>query len=130
MYFDDVKIANDISNLNNVYKEGNLYFVQYDGHKITINDSAEIINIKHLEKTNLREKKVLLKRNLISDNLRKNIENESLSKTITYERIIVDIHTGRIFGNIGVTLIDLVTIGLLILSITGTISWVRHKKIF
>jgi len=130
LYFDDLKIANNISNLNNVYKEGNLYFVQYDGHKITINDSAEIINIKHLEKTNLGEKKFLLKRNLISDNLRKSIENESLSKTITYERIIVDIHTGRIFGNIGVTLIDLVTIGLLILSITGTLSWVRHKTIF
>tara|TARA_B100001996_G_C18663391_1_gene593942 strand:+ start:711 stop:1319 length:609 start_codon:yes stop_codon:yes gene_type:complete len=130
LFFDDVRIANNISDLNSVYKKGNLYFVQYDGHKITINDNAEIINMKHLEKTNLKEKKVLLKRNIIPDNLRKNVENESLSKTITYERIIVDIHTGRLFGNIGVTLVDLVTIGLLILSITGTISWLRHKKIF
>ena len=129
LYFNDVKIANNISALNEIYKKGNLYVIQYDGHKITINDNAEIINMKHMKKLNLKKNNILLKRSDIPGNLRKNIEDESIGKTITYERIIVDIHTGRLFGSIGVTLIDLVTIGLLILSVTGSFSWLRYKKI-
>ena len=74
--------------------------------------------------------KVELKNNIINKDLKKIIEDKSISSTITYERIIVDLHTGRLFGIIGVTLIDIVTLGMLILSITGTISWMRHKKIF
>ena len=76
------------------------------------------------------EKKIQLKEDKIEENLKARIENKSLSKTITYERVIVDIHTGRFFGQAGVTLIDLVTIGLILLSITGTYSWIRHKKFF
>ena len=67
---------------------------------------------------------------IINKGLKRIIEDKSISSTITYERIIVDLHTGRLFGVVGITLIDIVTLGMLILAITGTISWMRHKKIF
>ena len=79
-----------------------------------INDIDEII-----QETGYRNKKI-----------KQIIENKSLSKTITYERIVVDLHSGRLFGSFGVTLIDLVTIGIILLSMTGAYSWIRHKKLF
>jgi uncharacterized iron-regulated membrane protein len=85
----------------------------------------------HLDKSSTKKlKKIKLKNNIAPENLREKIEDISISKTITYERIAVDLHTGRIIGIVGVTLVDLVTIGLIILSFTGTYSWLRHRKLF
>ena len=72
----------------------------------------------------------------MNNEMNKNVVDSNLTfylilcKTITYERIAVDLHSGRLFGSFGVTLIDLVTIGIIILSFTGAYSWIRHKKIF
>jgi hypothetical protein len=76
------------------------------------------------------DSKIALKEGVIPTKQKKIIEDISISKTITYERIAVDLHSGRLFGSFGVTLIDLVTIGIIILSFTGAYSWIRHKKIF
>ena len=77
-----------------------------------------------------KNKEILLIENSLPKELKKKIEDKSLSKIITYERIVVDLHSGRLFGTFGVTLVDLVTIGLIILSVTGTYSWLRWKKFF
>ena len=71
-----------------------------------------------------------MKLDSISENQKQIIESKSLSKTITYERIVVDLHSGRLFGSFGVTLVDLVTIGIILLSCTGTYTWIRQKKFF
>jgi len=95
---------------------------------VTVSENYEIQSIGH--KADDARYKIELKDNIINKGLKRIIEDKSISSTITYERIIVDLHTGRLFGVVGVTLIDIVTLGMLILSITGTISWIRHKKIF
>ena len=51
----------------------------------------------------------------IANEIREILKDISLSKTITYERVAVDLHTGRLIGIVGITLVDLVTIGLIIL---------------
>ena len=103
--------------------------MQYDNHEIILDENSNILEIIHIEpKTNF-SKKIVLKNNAMPEKQKKIIEEKSIEKTITYERIVVDIHTGRIFGTIGITLVDLVTIGIILLSITGTITWLRHKKI-
>ena len=131
LYFEDVKIVNNVNSITSINKKKDRYFVQYGNHKITIDEKGKILDMAHLEGVEDQiEKKIQLKEDKIEENLKARIENKSLSKTITYERVIVDIHTGRFFGQAGVTLIDLVTIGLILLSITGTYSWVRHKKFF
>lgn len=48
--------------------------------------------------------------------------------SITWERFLLDLHSGRIAGNIGVYLIDLIAIILIILAITGLSIWLLKKR--
>jgi hypothetical protein len=50
------------------------------------------------------------------------------SQFLNLERIVVDAHSGRIFGNIGVLLMDLVAIMLVLLSVSGVYIWLRYSR--
>ena len=130
LYFNEKKIASGIDDINSVYLNSGKYHIHYDNHKIVVNSDSSIEEMGHTNPNENIDKNVVLKIDLISENQKKIIENKSLSKTITYERIVVDLHSGRLFGSFGVTLVDLVTIGIILLSITGAYSWIRHKKLF
>ena len=47
--------------------------------------------------------------------------------TITWERVLVDLHSGRILPGVGRWLADLTAFCLLYLSVTGLVMWVRQK---
>jgi hypothetical protein len=47
---------------------------------------------------------------------------------LTLERLIVDGHSGRIFGVIGVLIMDIVAILLIMLSISGVYIWLKKSK--
>jgi len=128
LYLDTKKILSNVDNITAAYKNKSVYYIYYDDHMVTVSENYEIQSIGH--KADDVRYKIELKDNIINKGLKRIIEDKSISSTITYERIIVDLHTGRLFGVVGITLIDIVTLGMLVLSITGTISWMRHKKIF
>ena len=132
LYFQENKIINNINSINAFFKKNSNYIIQYNkSHEIMLSEAGVILDMKHLDKVSTsRLKKIKLRNDIAPENLRKKIKDISLSKTITYERVAVDLHTGRLIGIVGITLVDLVTIGLIILSFTGTYSWLRHKKIF
>jgi len=44
---------------------------------------------------------------------------------LTVERLLIEIHSGRILGAAGPLLLDLVAVGLIVLSISGLVVWVR-----
>ncbi|MCB1062663.1 MAG: PepSY domain-containing protein [Verrucomicrobiae bacterium] len=46
---------------------------------------------------------------------------------LSLSRIILDLHSGRLFGSIGVILYDLAAVCLVILGITGTMLWLRRR---
>ncbi len=48
------------------------------------------------------------------------------SRILTLERIMLDLHSGRIAGPVGVVLMDLAAIVLLLLVVTGTWIWVKR----
>ena len=50
------------------------------------------------------------------------------AETLTADRIILDIHTGRFFGKFGPLVMDLVAIALLFLSATGSYMWWKRSK--
>jgi hypothetical protein len=50
------------------------------------------------------------------------------SQFLTLERIILDAHSGRIFGLIGVLFMDAVAILLILLSLSGVYIWVRYAR--
>lgn len=50
------------------------------------------------------------------------------SQILTWERIILDLHSGRFFANMGVLFMDLVALFLILLSLTGIYIWVRQAR--
>ena len=50
------------------------------------------------------------------------------SEAITYERLLLDIHSGRILGGWGVYLVDAMALLFMLLAISGVVIWVRGKK--
>jgi len=48
---------------------------------------------------------------------------------IDLEQLLLDLHSGRLFGGFGVLIMDLVAILLIVLSITGFIAWNTSRKI-
>lgn len=51
----------------------------------------------------------------------------SLDSTLSWERVLSDVHSGRIVPNVGRYLADLTAICLLYLCITGTVLWFRRR---
>jgi uncharacterized iron-regulated membrane protein len=50
------------------------------------------------------------------------------SQFLTLERIVVDAHSGRIFGSFGVFFMDVVAILLILLSVSGMYIWIRYAR--
>ena len=104
-------------------KVGDDYKIGIDKFVLTISDEGEIT--KSFNKiTGEKTSPVFSK---VDNTYSKLIEYDELAKVISYERIIVDMHTGRIFGVAGVSLIDIISIGIILLSITGFITWLKRK---
>lgn len=47
---------------------------------------------------------------------------------LAMERVLLDLHTGRLFGNVGVWVMDIAAIMFLILAGTGIVIWMRNKS--
>ena len=50
------------------------------------------------------------------------------SQFLTWERIIIDAHSGRIFGLFGVIIMDIAAILLILLSLSGLYIWIRYAN--
>lgn len=49
--------------------------------------------------------------------------------SIDLEQVLLDLHSGRLFGGLGVLVMDLAAVLLIVLSITGFIAWNSSRKI-
>lgn len=52
-----------------------------------------------------------------------------LGEGLPLERVIQDVHSGRIFGTVGVVIVDLAVILFLALSITGWLAWYKRREL-
>ena len=50
------------------------------------------------------------------------------SHSLNWERVLLDVHSGRFFGPLGPWFMDLVAIALIIMSLTGIYLWQKTKK--
>jgi len=62
----------------------------------------------------------------VPDFLGKQLENSGPS--ISLETVILDLHSGRFFGQFGVLIIDIVGLLICILSITGLLAWINRLR--
>lgn len=58
-------------------------------------------------------------------NVRKAIRKAVTEQTLPWERVIQDMHSGRILGTVGVWLVDIFALFLIVLAITGLWMWAR-----
>ncbi|MGB1199263.1 MAG: PepSY domain-containing protein [Thalassotalea sp.] len=64
----------------------------------------------------------------LSDNDKISVNNRYRSQFLTLERMIVDAHSGRLFGDFGVYFMDLVAFCLILLSASGIYIWLRYAR--
>lgn len=55
------------------------------------------------------------------------IKKDYRSGILPLERVILDLHSGRLFGSIGVFIVDLSGLFLIILALSGCAVWLKHK---
>lgn len=65
--------------------------------------------------------------NQLAESQTKIIKNKFRSTILPLERILLDIHSGRFFGTIGVLIVDLCGIFLILLALSGSAIWIKHK---
>ncbi len=63
----------------------------------------------------------------LPNNIAQNIKNQFRSSVLPLERVILDIHSGRFFGFLGVIIVDISGVFLIILALTGSAVWLKHK---
>ncbi len=61
---------------------------------------------------------------ILSQELSESIDREN----ITYERLLLDIHSGRIFGEWGIYLMDAMALLFMVLAISGLVLWSNGRK--
>lgn len=85
-----------------------------------------------LDSLNWDEKQVLnanwSESSAITGTLKTSLSNAYRGKGLSVERILLDLHSGRILGNFGVVLIDAAAILFLILAITGVWMWSKSRR--
>jgi len=63
----------------------------------------------------------------LPDPINQKIKNQFRASILPLERVLLDIHSGRFFGFIGIILVDISGILLIILALSGCVIWIRHK---
>ena len=62
------------------------------------------------------------------DELQQSITHSYRGEGLSLERVLLDLHSGRIFGTIGVLVYDLLALALGFLSISGLVLWFRSRR--
>ena len=57
------------------------------------------------------------------------LQQQGSGPSVSLETVILDLHSGRFFGQIGVWVVDIVGLLIIILSITGLSVWVKRSRI-
>lgn len=50
------------------------------------------------------------------------------ARILPLERLILDLHSGRLFGGFGVWLFDIAAVVLILLALSGTLIWLKRKR--
>lgn len=63
-----------------------------------------------------------------TENLQRAIKNAYRGEGLSTERVLLDLHSGRMFGSIGVLVYDLLALSLGFLSVSGFVLWLRSRR--
>jgi hypothetical protein len=63
----------------------------------------------------------------LPDALRKRVVENHRGRLLTLERLVLDLHSGRLFGRPGVFVMNLAAIAFLVLAVSGVVTWIAQK---
>lgn len=63
----------------------------------------------------------------LSEPLNAQLQHTHRQHIIPYERFLLDFHSGRLFGPVGIFIVDLSGILLIVLTLSGCWIWLRHR---
>jgi hypothetical protein len=113
-------LPEDISSItvhnNTVYLHGISDVFAFDADRLTVTPTSIIVPSSNTAPRPLPRA------------LKEYLKVQGLSSSISMETLILDLHSGRFFGDAGVLFIDIVGLLLCILAITGLWAWVDHQR--
>lgn len=65
----------------------------------------------------------------VETSLAEALQRDAIGRGLTLERVLIDMHSGRIAGPVGVWLMDIAALALIFLSISGLVLWWRRQKL-
>ncbi len=65
----------------------------------------------------------------LSDDALDSILKSYIGEGLPLERVILDVHSGRILGTVGVIIVDLAVVLFLVLSISGWMAWYKKREL-
>ena len=87
-------------------------------------ESQDLLNWKKVKGESLSREEESIGRGLLPNGFRQNIERCKLGQTITWERFLLDLHSGRLLGGkLGLILVELSAWGLVLLTFSGLYIW-------
>lgn len=95
-------------------------FIQSEGRTLFSND--DLLSWHETDQQNIP----WTKPSIPPEKLTRQVKKQSLYKVIPYERLMLDIHSGRFFGTYGVLIVDIAAILFILLAISGCWIWFRH----
>lgn len=60
--------------------------------------------------------------------LRSQLHANALGRALNWERVLLDAHSGRLFGQSGVWLMDAMAVAFIVLSVSGLWLWLRYRN--
>ena len=66
---------------------------------------------------------------ILTDSSRQTIYQHSRGQGLSWERVILDLHSGRLFGTAGVWVVDAAAVLLLFLALSGFVLWYQHMRV-
>lgn len=54
--------------------------------------------------------------------------NGNMAEVVTWDRVLLDLHTGRFFGEAGIYVMDAAAILLLLLALSGIYNWIKRVR--
>lgn len=64
----------------------------------------------------------------LPDTMKQRIVAQSVPPSLNWQRLLLDLHAGRLFGLAGQLVMDLAALVLVILALTGTVIWSRSRR--
>ncbi len=93
-----------------------------ESEKLTLFSDDGLLSWQQTQRTDINWSKPAK----LPERIKLKVRKLSLNRIIPYERLILDIHSGRFFGSYGTVIIDIAGILFILLAFSGCWIWLRH----